>query len=446
MKMNDLKLSVTEHRNMISVLSVFLIVLCLTVDAQTKSIKKSPQLSEASPMSVGMSPERLARIDVMCEKAVSEGNIPGAIALVARHGKIVYWKAFGMADNQNSQPLKKDDIFRIASMSKSITSTAVMMLWEEGKFQLDDPISKFIPEFKNPQILKSFQYNDTSYTTVPASCEITIRHLLTHTSGLGYGQIDKDERFKMIYQKSGIIDLFTTENINLEENINKLANLPLHHNPGESYTYSIGFEILAYFVETMSGIQYDEFLRTRLFDPLGMNDTWFYLPEEKAERLVSVQYTPEEGKWERYPVTFYDPDFPVKGAKRYFSGGAGLCSTAKDYATFMQMYLNGGELDGIRILSRSTIQTMLSNQIGDLRGNNINRHFGLAFSITNEIGQSEGGMGNVGSLASTGYFNTLCFADQKDEYIGVLMKQTRGTVSDNTGWKFRILLGQAVDD
>ena len=428
----------------------FFIILLLTLDlianTQTKSIKKSPQLSEASPVSVGMSEERLARIDVMCEQAVSEGNIPGAVALVARNGKIVYWKAFGMADNQSSRPLKKDDIFRIASMSKAITSTGVMMLWEEGLFRLDDPVSKYIPEFKNPQVLKSFQYSDTSYTIVPASGEITIRHLLTHTSGLGYGQIDKDERFKLIYQKAGITDLFTTDNISLEKNVKKLAKLPLHHNPGESYTYSIRFEVLAYFVETMSGITYDEFLRKRLFAPLNMNDTWFYLPEDKAERLVSVQYAPEEGKWERYPVTFYDPDFPVKGAKRYFSGGAGLCSTAKDYATFMQMYLNGGELNGVRILSRTTIQTILSNQIGDLRGKNLNRHFGLAFSITNEIGQSEGGMGSIGSLASIGYFNTLCFADQKDEYIGVLMKQTRGPVSDDTGWKFRILLGQAVDD
>jgi len=426
--------------------TVLLLGFGLIANNQTKSIKNSPPLSEASPESVGMSGERLARIDAMCEKAVKEGSIPGAVALVVRHGKIVYWKAFGMADNQSSRPLKKDDIFRIASMSKPITSTAVMMLWEEGKFRLDDPIPEYISEFKNPQILKSFQYSDTSYTTVPASGEITIRHLLTHTSGLGYGQIDKDERFKLIYQKAGITDLFTTDNISLEENVRKLAKLPLHHNPGESYTYSIGFEVLAYFVELISGMPYDEFLRTRLFDPLGMKDTWLYLPEDKTDRLVSVQNTPEEGKWERYPITFYDPDFPIKGAKQYFSGGAGICCTAKDYATFMQMILNDGELNGVRILSRTTIQTMLCNQIGDLRGKNLNRYFSLAFSITNEIGVAEGGMGSVGSLSTAGYFNTQCFADQKDEFIGVLMKQTRGPVSDDTDWMFRILIGQAVDD
>ena len=441
-----MKLSAFEFRKMKSFLIIILLTQSLAANAQTKSIKKSPPLSEASPASVGMSPERLARIDVMCEKAVSEGNIPGIVALVARHGKIVYWKAFGMADNQSNRSLKKDDIFRIASMSKPITCTAVMMLREEGKFRLDDPISKYITEFKNPQVLKSFQSSDTSYTNMPASGEITIRHLLTHTSGLGYGQIDKDEHFKLIYQKAGITDLFTTENITLEDNIKKLAKLPLHHNPGESYTYSIGYEVLAYFVEKISGIRYDEFMRNRIFAPLNMNDTWYYLPEDKAERLVSIQYTPEEGKWERYPVTFYDPDFPIKGAKRYFSGGAGICCTAKDYATFMQMILNGGELNGVRILSRTTVQTMLSDQLGDLRGKNLNRYFSMAFSITNEVGVAEGGMGSDGSLATAGYFNTGSFADPKDDYIGVLMKQTRGPVSDYTGWKFRLLLGQAVDD
>lgn len=435
-----------KHRNIISIISILLLALSLTTNAQTKSTKKSLPLTDDSPESVGMSPERLARIDDMCEEAISKGSIPGAVALVARHGKIVYWKAFGMADNRSNRLLKKDDIFRIASMSKAVTSTAVMMLWEEGRFQLDDLISKYVPEFKNPQVIKYFQYNDTSYTTVPASSEITIRQLLTHTSGLGYGQIDKDERFRLIYQKAGIIDLFTTNNICLKDNIKKLIKLPLHHNPGEKYTYSISFELLAYFVEVISGMSYDKFLRTRLFDPLGMDDTWFYLPEEKTKRLVSVQHVNVDETWTPYPETFYDPDFPKKGAKTYFSGGAGLCSTAKDYATFMQMYLNGGELNGVRILSRTTIQSMLSNQIGELRGKNLNRHFGLAFSITNEIGQAEGGKGSLGSLTSSGYFNTLCIADQKEGYLGVLMKQTQNAASDDTGWKFRILLGQAVDD
>ena len=267
---------------------ILIVSLTLPLKAQTKSIHKSPPLSTDSPENVGMSSERLSRIDSMCEEAVSSGDIPGVVALVARKGKIVYHKSFGLADNQSGRALRKDDIFRIASQSKAITATAVMMLWEEGRFKLDDPISKYIPEFKNPQVLKSFQYSDTTYTTVDASGEITIRHLLTHTSGIGYGMIDGDERFKMIYQKAGITDLFTTEDISIEESVKKLAKLPLHHNPGEKFTYSEGLDVLGYFIEVISGFPFDVFLKKRLFDPLGMKDTWFYLPEEKASRLVSI--------------------------------------------------------------------------------------------------------------------------------------------------------------
>jgi CubicO group peptidase (beta-lactamase class C family) len=429
-----------------TLISFLLVAVCLSTSAQTKSIQNTPPLSEASPESVGMSPERLARIETMCEEAVSEGDIPGVVALVARHGKIVYWKAFGMADKQAGRSLKRDDIFRIASQSKAITSTAVMMLWEEGKFQLDDPVSRFIPEFKDPEVLESFQYSDTTYTSVPANREITIRHLLTHTSGLGYGQIDADERFKMIYEKAGITDLFTTEDIPIGESVKKLAALPLHHNPGEQYTYSEGLDVLGYFIEVVSGKPFDVFLRERLFDPLGMEDTWFYLPEGKADRLVSVQHQTEEGEWLAYPVTFYDPEYPVKGARRFFSGGAGLCSTAKDYATFLQMYLNGGELNGVRILSRTTIRTMMGNQTGDLYGSETGRYHGIGFGVVGEKGQDLGGQGSAGSFYWGGYFNTQGFADPKEGLVGLIMKQTRGPVSDNTGWQFKILAEQAVDD
>ncbi|MEQ9437593.1 MAG: serine hydrolase domain-containing protein [Cyclobacteriaceae bacterium] len=426
-----------------NLLTVLLIALTFTVSAQTKSSQQSPPLTEAKPESVGMSPERLARIDAMCQEAIEDREVPGMVALVARKGKIVYYKAFGTADPSGKE-LKQDAIFRIASQTKAITATAVMMLWEEGHFQLDDPISKYIPEFKNPQLLKGFHYTDTSYTTEPANKEITIRHLLTHTSGLGYGFIDGDERFKMIYQKAGIIDAFTLEDISIEANVKKLARLPLHHHPGEGYTYSEGLDVLGYFVEVISGQPFDEFLREHLFEPLGMPDTWFYLPDSKASRLVAVQY-PNNGKWERYPVTVYDPDFPVKGAKRFFSGGGGLSSTAKDYATFLQMYLNGGELNGVRILSRTTVQAIMGNQIGD-KWEGSGRHYGLAFGVLTPDGQDKGGQGSTGTFDWGGYFNTSYFADPEEELIGILMKQTQNLPSDDTGWKFRILVGQAVDD
>ncbi|MFA5587625.1 MAG: serine hydrolase domain-containing protein, partial [Mariniphaga sp.] len=198
---------------------------CFSAEAQTKSKQKSPVLTEASPESAGVSSARLARIDNMLEQAVALNQVPGVVALIARNGKIVYWKAHGMADSENNKALKRDDIFRIASQSKAITSTAVMILWEEGKFRLDDPISKYIPEFKNPKVMTSFSYSDTTWRGVSAKSEITIRQLLTHTSGVGYGLIDGDERFGMIFGKAGIIDAFTTENITIAENIKKLAKM-----------------------------------------------------------------------------------------------------------------------------------------------------------------------------------------------------------------------------
>lgn len=413
--------------------------------AQTKSNQKSPPLSKASPESVGVSTERLAKIDAMFEEAIEKDAVPGIVALIARKGKIVYHKSFGMADNEANKALKADDIFRIASQSKAITSTAVMMLWEEGKFRLDDPISKYIPEFKNPQVLKNFRYSDTSFTTEPAKREITIRHLLTHTSGIGYGVIDGDERFRMMYKKAGITDLFTTKPITIEESVKKLAKLPLHHHPGEAYIYSEGLDVLGYFIEVMSGMTFAEFLQKRLFQPLGMDDTGFYLPKSKANRLVAVQRPKGEVGWERFPITFYDPDYPIKGAKAFFSGGAGLSSTARDYATFLQMYLNGGELNGTRILSRTTVQSMMGNQTSDLWKVD-GKYYGLAFGVVNQRGQDIGGSGSTGTFDWGGYFNTQYFADPKEQIIGILMKQTQGTRSDQTAWKFRQMVFSALDD
>ena len=412
--------------------------------AQTASVKFSPPLAEATPESVAMSSERLARIDDMLRSNVDEGNLPGIVALIARNGKIVFHKAYGMAHNTSGTTMKKDAIFRIASQTKAITSTAVMILWEEGKFRLDDPIKKYIPEFGEAKILDTFNEQDSTFTTKPAKDQITIRDLITHTSGIGYGVIDGDERFKKIYSKAGITDLFTTENISIAESVKKLAKLPLHHNPGEKFTYSEGLDVLGYFIEIVSGMPFDKFLRTRIFEPLGMEDTWFYLPSSKHDRLVSVQHK-VDGNWEKYPVTFYDTDYPIRGAKRFFSGGAGLSSTAKDYATFLQMYLNGGELNGKRILSRTTVRSIMGNQVGGLFGGD-NKFYGLAFGVVTEKGQDAGGEGSTGTFDWGGYFNTQYFADPKEQLIGILMKQTQGSVDDQTGWKFRQMVMAAVDD
>lgn len=427
-----------------TLLTFYLTASTLLLQAQTPSLRRSTSLTEGAPASVGISAPRLSWVDSMLEESVANGDIPGVVALIARNGKIVYHKAFGMADTESGREQRTDDIFRIASQTKAITSTAVMMLWEEGRFRLDDPISKFIPEFQNPEILDGFRYGDTSYTTKPAHREITIRHLLTHTSGLGYGVIDGDERMKMIYEKAGTTDLFATSKVRIGDIVKKLAVLPLHHHPGERFTYSIGIDVLGYLVEVVSGMPFDQFLKERIFDPLGMQDTWFYLPDEKAGRLVAIQHK-VGNKWDRFPNTFYETDFPIKGERSFFAGGAGLSSTAKDYAIFLQMYLNGGELNGIRILSRQTIETIMANQTGDLYGGG-NSHHGLAFGVLTEVGAAVGGMGSVGTFEWGGYFNTQYFADPERQIIGVLMKQTQGSTGDQTSWKFKQLVGTLVDD
>ena len=420
-----------------------LLLISSPIIAQSVSLKTAATLSDVDPATVGMSAERLAKIDAMLQKSVADENVPGLVALIARKGQIVYHKAYGMADTEAGKSMKKDAIFRIASQTKAITSTAVMMLWEEGHFGLDDPISDYIPEFKTMQVLDSLIESKTTYATQDANKPITIRHLLTHTSGLGYGVIDADERMKKIYAKAGVTDLFTTENISIEESVKKLAKLPLHHHPGEKFTYSEGLDVLGYFVEIISGMPLDQFFKTRIFEPLGMIDTWFYLPDSKKDRLVKI-HKKEKEQWVNYPVTFYDPDYPIKGAKRFFSGGAGLSSTAKDYAIFLQMYLNNGQLNDTRLLSRTTIQFIMANHIGDLWGDE--SYHGLAFGVLDQKGQDKGGKGSKGTFEWGGYFNTQYFADPEEGVIGILMKQTQGKVTGDPIVKFRQMIWPAIID
>ena len=434
----------TKMKNMfqeIKISFVFIIMVWAQTGSSQKAISKT--LIKVTPELVGMSTQRLSRIDTMCNYYIKENRLPGMVMLVARKGKIVYHKAFGNSNANTKEPMKTNHIFRIASQTKAITSTAVMMLWEEGKFEMDDPIEKYIPEFKDAAILDSL-YEDGTYTTKPAKNKITIRHLLTHTSGIGYGVIDGNRKMRKIYENAGIIDLYTTEPIKISDNIKKLAKLPLHHEPGEKYTYSEGLDVLGYFIEIMSGQPFDIFLRERIFNPLGMDDTWFYLPDSKANRLVSVQ-TKKEGVWQNFPVTFYDPDYPIKGAKTFFSGGAGLVSTALDYAKFLQMYLNGGEYNGKRLLSRTTVNLILSDQVEKPFGPNSDSGFGLAFSVLYHNGFKKGNRGSTGTYGWGGYFNTHYFVDPKEQVIGIYLKQTQ-SIPDDTENKFKRLVSQAIID
>jgi CubicO group peptidase (beta-lactamase class C family) len=257
--------------------------------------------------------------------------------------------------------------------------------------------------------------------------------------------IDDDERIKKKYNEAGIVDIFTTEKITIGDNIKELAKLPLHHNPEDAFTYSESYDVLGYFIEIVSGVPLDVFLRKHIFDPLEMNDTWFYLPQSKADRLVSIQ-TKKEDQWINYPITFYDPQYPIKGEKQFLSGGAGLSSTALDYAKFLQMYLNKGELNGLRLLSRTTVDIIMANHTSDLWGEDVGAHYGLAFMIQNQKGENLGGSGSAGSFSWGGYFNTAYFADPKEQIIGIILKQTQNINSDQTGWKFPVLVGQSIDD
>ncbi len=391
------------------------------------------------PENQGVSSERLDRIDFYLNKAIKDNQIPGAVALIRRNNKIIYNKAFGYSDVENKIMYSTDDVFRIASMTKAVTSLAVLMLWEEGEFNLDDPIEKYIPEFKDLKVLTDFNETDSTYLSKPAENKISIRHLLTHTSGIGYGVIDEDARFKAIYKKQGIVDLFTTDSIDIESNVKKLAQLPLHHEPGEAFTYGESLDVLGYFIEVISQKSLDVFFKERIFDPLEMNDTYFYLPTTHQDRLVPVQ-TKKDGFWTKYQGDFYDTNYPVKGAKTFLSGGAGLSSTTADYSNFLQMFLNKGSFNDKQILGKKTVELVYVNQNSHIPGSSI----GLAFGLISEKDQDLGGKGSMGTITWGGYFNTFYFADPVENIIGILYKQTREIEEEKTNIEFSTLLFQSL--
>ncbi|HEY9195310.1 MAG TPA: serine hydrolase domain-containing protein, partial [Mucilaginibacter sp.] len=364
-------------------------------------------LQAGTPAAEKFSVERLQRIDHMIEQNIDSGYINGAVGLIAHNGKIVYYKSFGAADLEQKKIMNNDAIFRIASQTKAITSVAVMMLFEEGKFLLDDPISKYIPSFAHPKVLDTYNPNDTTYTTIPAKREITIRDLLTHTSGIDYAQIGSP-KMKAIYAKAGIQAGFVTDKLLLANSINKLGALPLVHQPGERWTYGLNVDVLGYLVEKLSGKSLDEFFKERIFEPLGMKDTYFYIPAAKQSRLVPV-YTPDQKsarliKWNAATFPGISADYPLVNGT-YYAGGAGLSSTIKDYAIFLQMMLNGGVYNGQRLLARHTVQLMTSNQIGDLYLNTDKDKFGLGFGITTDASSKKLGL-SEGSFAWGGFYGT----------------------------------------
>ncbi|MBM4024495.1 MAG: beta-lactamase family protein [Planctomycetes bacterium] len=404
-------------------------------------------LPKASPKSVGLSQERLDRIGALMQQHVDDGLLAGAVALVARDGKVAYLRSVGMQDKEKGIEMRPDAIFRIASMSKPITSVAVMMLYEEGRFRLSDPVSKYLPEFRAPKVLVITPAADGGKATeqlVPAKREITIRHLLTHTSGLTYHW---DARVGAQYYEAEITHGLVQDPDRLADDMKKLAQLPLVHQPGEAYTYGLSTDVLGRLVEVVSGLPFDEFLRKRIFEPLRMNDTCFYLPDGKVSRLAAV-YGPDAGgavKRLGDGVLGDGPmricvTYPHEGPKCYFSGGGGLCATVSDYARFCQMLLNGGELDGVRLLGRKTVELMTADHVGDL---NPDSGFGLGFGVTRSLREA-GELTGVGAYRWGGFWYTTFFIDPAEKLIGVCMAQLHPTGKATLNSKFEALAHQAL--
>lgn len=415
-----------------SVVSILLLI-GLSVRAQT--------LTPAKPEQAGLSSQRLSRVDELVNSYLNSGQIPGAVVFIARNGKIVHHKAYGYSNLENKTPLKPNDIFRIASQSKAVSSLAVMMLFEEGKFLLDEPVSKYIPEFKNPRVLVNFNEKDSSYFTEPAKSEPTIRQLLTHTSGIDYAGIGNEE-FKAIFAKAGVPSGIGNHEGLIGDKMKILAKLPLKHHPGERFTYGLNIDVLGYLVEIWSGMSLDQFFKTRIFTPLGMNDTYFYLPKEKHNRLVTL-YETRDGKLAKPTGKIYDnvtPEYPTLSGT-YYSGGAGLSSTVEDYAKFLQLFINGGVYNGKRLLSRKTIELMLTNQVQPPLTNQIGLGFGLE-TTANDY-QS---IYSLGSFSWGGAFNTHYWGDPKEKLVGLIFTNMYNSPVWTIGEKFKIATYQAIAD
>jgi len=424
-------------------ITVFVILFSFLVSfAQTS-------LQQVAPETQGLSSARLKQIDANINQWIKEDQLNGATMIILRNGKIVYHKAFGFANKQNNTAMRTDHIFRIASMTKPVISAAAMMLYEEGKFLLTDPLSKYIPEFKNPVVLDKYNAADTTYTTTPATREITVRDIFAHTSGIGYAQIGSSTA-NAIYYKNKINGGIGTPYSTLKDVITRLAKLPLLVQPGQEYYYGLNTDVLGYLIEVISGMPLDKYLQQKIFEPLGMKDTYFFLPKEKQSRLVEL-YTQGNNKIRIQDSLIslngtFSRDFPKTPNGTYFSGGAGLASTAYDYALFGQMLLNGGELNGKRILSPNTIRLMTSNQIGDLLmwgDTNKTRRFGLGFGILTEYGERTM-MIPAGSYGWDGMFASHYWTDPKSKMVVVFMRNIWPTEHWDYGDRIKPLIYQAV--
>ncbi len=405
----------------------------------------SHELPMVEPEAVGLSTERLSRIDKVMERHIAQQKIAGGVTLLARHGKVAHLGTYGMMDVETGKPMTPDTIFRIASMTKPITSIAVMMLYEEGHFRLHEPVSKFIPAFKEMLVLPQEDAEDSA-SPVPATQQITTWNLLTHTSGLTYHW---NERLGPQYNDAGITHGLLQDESTLEEKMKVLATIPLLHQPSADVEYGLSIDVLGYLVEVVSGMSLDAFFSERIFKPLGMEDTHFFIPESKRERIATVYERTKDGpivRKSQEPTVegslTYSTDYPYNGPRTYFSGGGGLVSTVSDYARFAQMMLNSGELDGVRLLSRKTVELMTTDQLADM---DVDYGFGLGFGVVRDESDLKE-VGSVGRYGWSGFFFTSFFIDPQEQMIGIFMCQLHPSGGLDLGEKIRILCYQAIAD
>jgi CubicO group peptidase (beta-lactamase class C family) len=416
-----------------------------SVDLQATAQTAQKGLPTAKPEDVGMSAERLGRIRVAMQRYVDKGLVPGAVTLVARRGRVVYFDAVGYRDAESKAPMTTDTIFRIASMTKPIASVGLMMLYEEGHFLLSDPIAKFLPEFTNMKVAQAAtpaEAGGPPYKLVPATRPITFKHVLTHTAGFknSYRGLTREEYAKTYARKNS--------SETMTDVVKRLATMPLNFNPGEAWEYGPATDVVGRLVEVISGMTLDDYLEKKILAPLKMNDSHFYLPAAKLNRFVA-SYEPDKNKGNKIKLV-EAPNLESRWLKEphnYFSGAGGLVSTAADYVRFHQMMLNGGELDGVRILGRKTVELMTANHTGDLPlwlpGPGYG--FGLGYSVVKDIGVT-GQAGTAGAYGWGGAFCTYFQVDPKEELIGIVMTQVRPYDHINIRQEFMALANQAIVD
>lgn len=416
---------------------VFGLALVLTLEA----VGYAQNLTRVQPEKVGMSSERLQRLSDALQGYVNDGKLAGAVALVARRGKIAYLQAFGQRDREAATPMRDDTIFRIASQSKALVSVGVMMLQEQGKLLIADPVGNYLPEFMKTTV--AVAKDGGGYDIVPARRPITIRDLLTHMAGISYGEGIASDR----WQAAGIQGwYFADRDEPIDATVARMAALPFDAQPGERWIYGYAIDILGAMIERVSGQNLDEFLRTQILVPLGMQDTYFYLPPAKKDRLAVVYSAKDDGSIVRAP----DPGGSVglgaylAGPRKSFSGGAGLLSTAMDYARFLQMLLNGGTLDGKRLLSRKTVELITVSHLGEVKFRD-GVGFGLGFSVVEDLGR-RGEPGTVGEFGWGGAYHSTYWVDPGEQLVVVYFTQLIPTNGLDDHGKLRALVYQAIVD